>query len=69
MRIIRCLLILAVFAGLAFYWLAYWPLRDKHPATRPTRGVLVIAGARIYKRPRIYTAGSPQIHPMVFLFM
>jgi imidazolonepropionase-like amidohydrolase len=49
--IIRGLFLLILVAALAFYWLAYWPLRDKHPATAPARGVLVIAGARIYTSP------------------
>jgi imidazolonepropionase-like amidohydrolase len=49
--IIRGLFLLTLVAALAFYWLAYWPLRDKHPATAPVRGVLVIAGARIYRSP------------------
>jgi imidazolonepropionase-like amidohydrolase len=51
MRFIRGFFILALIAALAFYWLAYWPLRDKHPATAPARGVLVIADARIYTSP------------------
>jgi imidazolonepropionase-like amidohydrolase len=49
--VIRGLFLLALVAALAFYWLAYWPLRDKHPATAPARGVLVITGARIYGTP------------------
>jgi hypothetical protein len=49
--VIRGLFLLALVAALAFYWLAYWPLRDKHPASAPARGVLVITGARIYRSP------------------
>jgi imidazolonepropionase-like amidohydrolase len=51
MRIVRGLFLLVLVAALAFYWVAYWPLRDTHPQPAPTRGVLAIAGARIYTSP------------------
>jgi imidazolonepropionase-like amidohydrolase len=36
---------------LAFYFAAYYPLRDPHPPALETHGVLAIAGARIYVSP------------------
>jgi imidazolonepropionase-like amidohydrolase len=46
--LLRALVLIAVAAAAIFYWLAYWPLRDKHPVPAPARGVLVVTGARVY---------------------
>jgi imidazolonepropionase-like amidohydrolase len=51
MRLIRRLLMAAVVLAAVVYGFAFWPLRDQHPASAPTRGVLVITGARIYVSP------------------
>jgi imidazolonepropionase-like amidohydrolase len=37
--------------AVAFYGLVFWPLRDPHPASRSSTGVLAIRGARIYVSP------------------
>jgi hypothetical protein len=44
---------LTVIAALAvaLYALVFWPLRDPHPASRPSLGVLAIRDARIYPSP------------------
>ncbi len=49
--LIKILFVLVVLAGVFFYFIAFWPLRDKHPVPQPAHGTLVITEARIYPSP------------------
>ena len=51
MRILKVLIVVVVLLGSLFYYVAYWPLRDRHPVPHPSTGVLAITGARIYTSP------------------
>ena len=61
MRLIRLILVFVLLAGAGFYYIAYWPLRDKHPTPQPAHGTLAIVGARIYPSPDAPTIPSGTI--------
>ena len=51
MRLLKTLVVLALLLAAAFYYIAFWPLRARHPTPVPTHGTLAITNARIYTSP------------------
>ena len=55
MRVVRWLTgfvgAVVILLGMAIYLLGFYPLRDRHPAPEPARGVMAITGAKVYVSP------------------
>jgi len=53
MRWLRLLAGLLIVIAIAVYLLAFWPMRDPHPAEFRAKGTLAIEGARVYASPDV----------------